>query len=189
MAHDEAKSFRKGKKAARYYDDSLKEAQRQKKKDEKLQDVLRAADMPWEQSRQGLLKHVVNEKMNAKVKTVDIYIQEIPPGSRSGKHRHMAEEFLFVLEGRGYDLHWDVSPRIEEKYHWETDKEPKRYDWEAGDIIFVPVNTVHQHFNSDPEKPARLISGTNRMYKHMGLHDLEQIEDAPKGKAEAPVKK
>lgn len=180
MVHDEAKNFRKGKKTARHYDNSLKEAQRLRKEDEKLQEVIKAEKMPWEVSRHGLLKHVVNEKINGRVKTVDIYIQEIPSGGRSGKHRHMAEEFLFVLEGRGYDLHWDVNARIGDQYTWEVEKEPKKYKWEAGDVIFVPVNTAHQHFNSDPEKPARLISGTNRIYKQMGFHDLEQIEDAPK---------
>lgn len=180
MEHDEAKNFPKGKKTAHYYDQSLREVERQKKKDEKLQEVVKAKDMPWENSRHGRLKHVVNEKMTARLKTLDIYIQEIPPGARSGKHRHMAEEYLLVLEGRGYDLHWDVNARMDQKYHWDVEKEPKRYEWEKGDVIFVPVNTVHQHFNSDPENPARLISGMNRIYKYMGFNDLEQIEDAPK---------
>ncbi|MFB3109361.1 MAG: hypothetical protein ACE1ZE_08360 [Candidatus Binatia bacterium] len=182
MEHDEAKNFHRGKKKTRYYDTSLQEAKKLKKKDEKLQEVIKSKDMPWEDSRQGRLKHIANEKINARVKTVDLYIQEIPSGGASGKHRHMAEEYLFVLEGRGYDLHWDVNARMDDKYYWEVEKEPKRYEWEAGDVIFVPVNTVHQHFNSDPEKPARLLSGTNRIYKDMGFHDLEQIEDAPKVK-------
>jgi len=180
MEHDEAKNFRKGKKVAHYYDQGLKEAERQRKRDEKLQEVVKAKEMPWENSRHGRLKHLVNDKMNVRVKTLDVYIQEIAPGGRSGKHRHMAEEYIFVLEGRGYDLHWDVNAQLKEKYHWEAEKEPKRYEWEKGDVIFIPVNTVHQHFNSDPEHPARLISGMNRIYKYMGFHDLEQIEDAPK---------
>jgi quercetin dioxygenase-like cupin family protein len=180
MEHDEAKNFRKGKKTTHYYDRTLKEVQRLKKKDERLQEVVRAKDMPWENSRHGRLKHVANDQTNARIKTLDIYIQEIPPGGHSGKHRHMAEEYIFVLEGRGYDLHWDVNPRLEEKYHWDVEKEPKRFEWEAGDVICIPVNTIHQHFNSDPYKPARFISGSNRIYKHMGFHDLEQIEDAPK---------
>lgn len=182
MKHDEAKNSRRGKKKTRYYDASLEEAKKEKQRDKKLQEVIRAKDMPWEDSRHGRLKHIVNEKTKVRVKTVDMYIQELPPGGCSGKHRHMAEEFLFVLEGRGYELHWDVNPRIDEKYTWEVEKEPKRYEWEAGDVIFVPVNTVHQHFNSDPERPARLLSGTNRIYKDMGFHDLEQIEDAPEVK-------
>jgi len=182
MKHDEAKNYKRGRRKTRYYDTSLQEARKKNEQYEKLQEVVKAKDMPWEDSRHGRLKHIVNEKTKAKVKSVDMYIQEIPPGGCSGKHRHMAEEFLFVLEGRGYELHWDVKARIEDKYHWDVDREPKRFEWEAGDVIFVPVNTVHQHFNSDPEKPARLLSGMNRIYKHLGFHDLEQIEDAPEVK-------
>ena len=40
-------------------------------------------------------------------------------------------------------------------------------------------NTIHQHFNANPDKPARLISAINRIFKASGLNDLEQIEDAP----------
>jgi uncharacterized RmlC-like cupin family protein len=55
----------------------------------------------------------------------------------------------------------------------------KRYEWEAGDVIYIPPNTIHQHFNADPRRPARLISAINRIYKNSGLNDLEQLEDAP----------
>jgi len=36
MEHDEAKNFHRGKKKTRYYDTSLQEAKKLKKKDEKL---------------------------------------------------------------------------------------------------------------------------------------------------------
>ncbi|HEX9673221.1 MAG TPA: hypothetical protein VGA12_07270, partial [Burkholderiales bacterium] len=39
--------------------------------------------------------------------------------------------------------------------------------------------TIHQHFNAGPDRPVRLISAINRVYKFCGLNDLEQIEDAP----------
>ena len=46
-------------------------------------------------------------------------------------------------------------------------------------MIYIPPNTIHQHFNADPERPARLISAINRIFKNSGLNDLEQMEDAP----------
>ncbi len=46
-------------------------------------------------------------------------------------------------------------------------------------MIYILPNTIHQHFNADPERPARLVSATNRIYKWSGLNDLEQIENAP----------
>ena len=46
-------------------------------------------------------------------------------------------------------------------------------------MIYVPPNTIHQHFNGEADQPARLISVINRIFKASGLNDLEQIEDAP----------
>jgi len=67
-----------------------------------------------------------------------------------GQHRHLAEECLYVLEGRGYDLHQDCDLEVKVKYEWVPQAEVKRYDWEAGDVIYIPPNTIHQHFNADP---------------------------------------
>jgi quercetin dioxygenase-like cupin family protein len=141
--------------------------------------VVRPAEMPWEMSRQGLLKHLINEDMNTRMETVDAYMQIIPPGSCSGKHRHLAEECLYVLEGRGYDLHQDCDVEITDEYFWKPQDKVQRFEWEAGDVIYVPPNTIHQHFNADPSRPVRLISAINRIFKHSGLNDLEQLEDAP----------
>lgn len=68
---------------------------------------------------------------------------------------------------------------ITDTYHWKPQNEVKWFEWQAGDVIYIPPNTIHQHFNADPEKPVRLISAINRIYKYCGLNDLEQIEDAP----------
>ena len=141
--------------------------------------IVHPEEMPWEMSRQGLLKHLLNEQMNTRMETVDAYMQIIPPGSRSGKHRHLAEECLYVVEGRGYDLHQDCDVEITDTYDWKPQDEVKRFEWEAGDVIYIPPCTIHQHFNADPARPARLISCINRIYKNSGLNDLEQIEDAP----------
>jgi len=46
-------------------------------------------------------------------------------------------------------------------------------------VIYIPPNTIHQHFNASADKPVRLISAINRIYKYCGLNDLEQLEDAP----------
>ncbi len=125
------------------------------------------------------MKHLLNAQMNTRMETVDAYMQVIPPASCSGKHRHLAEECLYVVEGRGYDLHQDCDVEITDTYRWLPQAEIKRYEWEAGDVIYIPPSVIHQHFNADPAHPARLISCINRIYKNSGLNDLEQIEDAP----------
>lgn len=164
------------------YQDMLDDAASAPERNSHRKKIVTPAEMPWEMSRQGLLKHILNEQMNTRMETVDAYMQIIPPGSRSGKHRHLAEECLYVLEGHGYDLHQDCDVEITDDFHWKPQEEVRRFDWEAGDIIYVPPNTIHQHFNADPSRPARLISSTNRIFKQCGLNDLEQIEDAPEYK-------
>jgi quercetin dioxygenase-like cupin family protein len=179
MAWDESKTWLEGNVNNPLYQNMLDDAATAPERNSKRRKVVTPEEMPWEMSRQGLLKHLINEQMNTRVETVDAYMQIIPPGSHSGKHRHLAEECLYVLEGRGYDLHQDCDIEIIDVYKWKPQEEIKRFEWEAGDVIYIPPNTIHQHFNADPDRPARLISSTNRIFKYCGLNDLEQIENAP----------
>jgi quercetin dioxygenase-like cupin family protein len=173
----EKDTWKRGTKTASFYQQDLDESA---KPDTRTR-IIHPADMPWEQSPQGLLKHLSNPGMaNINSGQMDLYIQEIPPASASGKHRHMAEEVIYILDGKGYTLQWDVDAELKEKYEWRVAAEPKRCEWEEGDLVLIPVNTVHQHFNADAAKPARYVSASNSIYRWLGFLDLEQIEPAPK---------
>ena len=179
MAWGETSSWLQGKGNERLYQRLLDDSQDAPSRNARRKKVVRPSEMPWEMSRQGLLKHLINEGMNTRMETVDAYMQILPPGSRSGKHRHLAEECVYVLEGRGYDIHQDCDDEITDVFEWKPVDETKRFEWEAGDVIYIPPNTIHQHFNADPEKPARFISSQNRIFKQIGLNTLDQFEDAP----------
>jgi quercetin dioxygenase-like cupin family protein len=179
MAWDESKSWLNGNEQGQYYQGLLDDAEQMPARNSKRHKVVHPENMPWEMARQGLLKHLLNESMNTRIETVDAYMQIIPPGSKSGKHRHLAEECVYILEGRGYDLHQDCDVEITDTYHWKPQDEIKRYEWEAGDVVYIPPNTIHQHFNADPDRPVRMISSINRIFKYCGLNDLEQLENAP----------
>jgi len=179
MAWGETSIWLNGTSNERLYQRLLDDAQDAPSRNSRRKKIVKPHEMPWEMSRQGLLKHLINENMNTRMETVDAYMQIIPPGSRSGKHRHLAEECLYVIEGRGYDIHQDCDVEINDAFEWVPQKETKRYEWEAGDVIYIPPATIHQHFNLDPDRPARLISSTNRIFNQIGLNTLDQIEDAP----------
>ena len=183
MAWGESKAWKQGTQNRPLYQGLLEDAASAPARNAKRAKVVHPENMPWEMARQGLLKHLINEAMNTRMETVDAYMQIIPPGSKSGKHRHLAEECLYVLEGKGYDLHQDCDVEITDTYHWKPQEEVKRYEWEAGDVIYIPPNTIHQHFNADPDRPVRLISAINRIYNKFGLNDLEQLENAPEYQA------
>ncbi len=181
MKWDEYAEWCKGAENLPYYQMLLDDATERPERDKARKKVVHADEFPWENSPHGLLKHLVNEAMDTRCETVDAYMQILPPGSRSGKHRQLAEQAVYVVEGRGYDLHVDCDLVIldGEKYTWQPQDLERRFEWEAGDVVYIPPNTISQHFNADPEKPARFIVVTNRIYKQSGLNDLQQIENAP----------
>jgi mannose-6-phosphate isomerase-like protein (cupin superfamily) len=147
--------------------------------DEKLKKVLKANDTPWQITPHGKIRLLADATVPLRVKAIDVHLQDIAGGSRSGKQWQMADEVFYVLEGKGYDLHWDVDVDITDKYYARIAKQPSRWDWRAGDLVYIPQNCVHQHFNADPAKPVRLISATNRLYKMLGYSRVEQLENAP----------
>lgn len=183
MAWSESAAWLSGSDNQALYQELLDDAAGAPQRNALRRKVVTPEQMPWEMSRQGILKHLINEGMNTRMETVDAYMQIIPPGGRSGRHRHLAEECLYVLEGRGYDLHQDCDVEITDTYHWTPQPQLQRFEWEAGDVIYIPPNTIHQHFNADPQRPVRLISAINRIYQQCGLNDLEQLEDAPEYRA------
>ncbi len=176
---EEAKRALLGDKKVNFYAEELDRSKQFREDYKKRQWGIAAEDMPWEDSPQGRLKHVVNEQMDTMECCVDMYQQLLPPGGRSGKHRHVPEELFYVVEGKGYDLHWDAQFAATDEYSWDWSEEAKKYEWGEGDLVYIPPYTTHQHFNADPEKPARFISVTNRIVKAMGYDWLDQVENAP----------
>tara|TARA_Y100000310_G_scaffold297860_1_gene331239 strand:+ start:82 stop:543 length:462 start_codon:yes stop_codon:yes gene_type:complete len=76
--------------------------------------------------------------------TVGVDITSIRPSSNDRKHRHYYEALIFILEGSGYSI-----------------IESEKVEWEAGDALYIPPWSWHQHFNTDPDKVVRYLSGTN----------------------------
>src|ERR1700759_1911908 len=138
MAWDGAKARMSGSLNEKLYQSLLDHASTAPARNARRKKIVRPEEMPWEMSRQGLVKHLLNEQMNTRMETVDAYMQVIPPGSRSGKHRHVAEECLYVLEGHGYDLHQDYDVEIVDQYAWKPVGEVKRFEWEGGAVSYIP---------------------------------------------------
>ena len=94
-----------------------------------------------------------------------MFLQDLPPGARSGRHRHFNEAALYCLEGRGYSI-----------------VDGEHLDWEAGDLNIVHINSTHQHFNADAERPARLLAihsgSVGGIFDFLGQLTVEQQEDS-----------
>jgi quercetin dioxygenase-like cupin family protein len=101
--------------------------------------VRKAKDIKFNDGPQTFSRHYVEPK-DGITQTLHIHLEEYSPGAKSQKHGHVNEAAFYILDGRGYEIHDGV-----------------RHDWQAGDIAIVHNNCVHQHFNADPDKPARAL--------------------------------
>jgi gentisate 1,2-dioxygenase len=87
----------------------------------------------------------------------------LAPGGKSDNHGHMNEAMFYILDGKGHEVHDGI-----------------RYDWEAGDVVVVENCCVHQHFNDDPDHPARaLVIKAKPLYLFMNLIMQEMVDEAP----------
>ena len=146
---------------------------------EQRKKVLKPADTRWETTRDGRVRVLSSpQRTDFRAFSMDIYQQEIPLGSRSAKHWHMADEALYVISGRGHSLQWDVEAEIADKYYAHVKKDPVRCEFATGDVVYVPQNTIHQHFNAGNE-PLTLLSAQNRLFKLLGYDSVVYLEDAP----------
>ena len=140
--------------------------------------VVKAAQMPFERSPDGLIKHIIHQDMNTKECCLDIYMQFFAPGKASGTSRHLTEEIMFVVEGSGYDLHWDVKFDCKETIEFTWEETPKRFEWKQGDFVYIPPYCAHKRCNSDPANDARVVVMNSRIVKPMGFDWFEQLERA-----------
>lgn len=85
-------------------------------------------------------KNIVNPHSLEITQMIESHYEVYAPGGYTQKHGHMNSAVFYIIDGKGYDVH-----------------DGQRYDWEAGDIFIVENACVHQHFNSDPHKPARAL--------------------------------
>src|SRR5919197_3445863 len=141
--------------------------------------VVKPADTVWETTRDGKVRVLCSKDTpHVRVFSVEVYEQEIPPGSRSAKLWHMSDEVAYVVSGRGESLQWEVAAEIAERYYARVAVEPTRHEFRADDTVYVPQNHVHQYVNTGDE-PLRLLIAQNRLIKYLGYDKVEYLEDAP----------
>jgi hypothetical protein len=131
--------------------------------------IIKQAGLPQEANRQGLMRWYLHPAIKDTVlNTLMFFEQEIPPGSRSGRMKFQGGQVIMVLEGRGYTLVDGV-----------------RHAWEEGDVLNLPLRPrgiIVQHFNTDPDKPARFVAAEPNWFECTYVDrgcGFEQLEDAP----------
>ncbi|HLY66887.1 MAG TPA: cupin domain-containing protein [Chloroflexota bacterium] len=79
-----------------------------------------------------------------------MYVGEVPPGGTLKPEKHMFDELIYVVSGRGSTEVWDG----------EIDSTGRRrsFAWQAGSLFSPPANTWHRFFNGSGSEPARFLS-------------------------------
>ena len=126
--------------------------------------VIRQRDRKWEYTRNGKMMwflHPQHDMMQTGMKLFESYLMELPPGGRSGKHRHMGDEAHFIIAGNG-----------------ATEIDGKRWDWGPKDVVAIPNLATHQSFNADDKEPARVLVYKSRTFDYASFAGIEHFEDA-----------
>jgi mannose-6-phosphate isomerase-like protein (cupin superfamily) len=114
--------------------------------------VVRGRDLEYFNGPHVYGKHYLEPK-DGLGQTLHVHLQEYAPGATSQKHGHVNEAVFYILDGIGTEVHDGL-----------------RYDWDAGDIVIVHNNCVHQHFNRSTDRPARaLVMKSKPMYLFMNM--------------------
>lgn len=130
--------------------------------------VLRGRELPWEHNRQGTMRWYLHPcKRDTAIRSLMVYVQEIPPGGRSGRQRCPGGLVHYILSGQG-----------------AVEVDGVRHRWEQGDCVALPIKPFgveYQFVNLDPQRPARYLAAAPNLFEVLGV-DLgsvfEQLEEA-----------
>ena len=92
-----------------------------------------------------------------------MYVVEIPPGGALNAEKHLYEEIMYVLQGRGTAEVWQADGGAK-----------KTFEWGAGSLFAPPLNTWHRLYNVSPE-PAILLGVTTAQIVMDLYHNAEFV--------------
>ncbi len=129
--------------------------------------VIKGTERPLERTRQGWLRYYLYGELfpDTALKDWGIFVHEIH--THSGKHTHQGGLVIFVLDGEGYTI-----------------IDGEKVEWKKGDLILLPIKpggVEHQHFNRDPDRPARWLAIVYWPYNEAMAHYLEHQENPKTG--------
>ncbi|MFN0070742.1 MAG: cupin domain-containing protein [Chloroflexota bacterium] len=97
----------------------------------------------------------------------DAHIVEIAPGGSSQPERHMYEEMVYVLAGRGSTSVW-----------YDEDKK-QTFEWGTGSLFSIPLNAWYQHHNGSGLEPTRYMAVTNAPTMLRMMHNEDFLFNNP----------
>lgn len=106
-------------------------------------------EMTHNPSRIGVLLDVPSRSM-------EFFLQELPPGTAGDLQRHRHESVHVVLAGEGRS---EIGPEV--------------VRWTAGDLVYTPPWVWHRHYNDGEERVRMLLVENSRLLEPLGLNQRE----------------
>lgn len=130
--------------------------------------VCKFAECPQTLTRQGRLRTYLGLSIkDTPLQDWVVFTHEVR--TMSGKHRHQGGLVIYVIDGTGYSV-----------------VDGERISWEKGDLVLLPLReggVEHQHFNTNPEKPALWMAFIHRGVQDYVASEMTQTEVSPEYKA------
>lgn len=139
-----------------------------------LRKIVRSAGEPWTECEHGRVKWLARAGMDVRLFGIDVWLQELAPEQSGEAHWHMADELYYVVSGSGESIEWPVEADIDDRYYARVSRRPRRHDWAAGQVVYVPQNTVHRL--TAGQDGALLLGAQNRLFKLLGYDSVVRRE-------------
>ncbi len=98
---------------------------------------------------------------------LNMYVLDLPPARSTDQQKHLYEEVIYVLDGRG-------STTIE-----AADGSRHSFEWGPKSLFALPLNARYQHFNTSGQRAARLAGVTNLPMVLNAFHNEDFIFNNP----------
>lgn len=82
-----------------------------------------------------------------------MYVGEIPPGGAMEPERHLYDELIYILSGRGSAEVWTGERE-------RAAREGHFFEWQQGSLFAPPLNTWHRLINGSGSEPVRFLGVT-----------------------------
>jgi mannose-6-phosphate isomerase-like protein (cupin superfamily) len=121
------------------------------------------AGFHWEGGPQFWAKAVINPGAVQIAQSIECHINLLAPHSVSQKHGHMNSAVLYILSGKGEDVHDGHS-----------------HPYEAGDACIVENGCVHQHRNTGSVQQVALVMKAKPLFLFMHMLFQKVVDYPPK---------